>query len=210
MPPPEIVELGRRDYQETLRLQRDLVAQRASDAVPDRILLVEHPAVYTAGRSRHPEDLLDPTVVPVVVERGGRITFHGPGQLVIYPFLKLEGPLRDARGFLRRLESAGKALLRAFDITGERSPDGTGLFVGDRKIASIGIAIRHWVTFHGMALNVDLDLQPFHAIRPCGFAASRMTTMRREAPRGPAVTLERVWQHTASELPRLLAAAAGG
>jgi lipoate-protein ligase B len=182
----EIQDLGFRDYAEVLALMRELAAARAAGEIDDRVLFVEHPSVYTAGRGTRPEDEPDPAsdVRLVRVERGGRVTWHGPGQLVIYPILDLAPRGRDLHLWLRTLERLGIEILARFSLEGHRSPAGTGIFVRDRKIASIGVAVRRWVSLHGLALNVDLDLAPFARIRPCGFDPGVMTSLARELRRG--------------------------
>lgn len=142
------------------------------------MLLVEHEPVYTAGRATPVVDLRD-GVVPI--ERGGRITFHGPGQLVVYPIVRL--PRRDVRDWLRRLEAFGMRVAAAFGLDAEPSVDGTGVFVGGRKVASIGVHVKHWINLHGIGINVAMDLAPWHAIRPCGLSPDVMTDLARAAGR---------------------------
>lgn len=185
---PDLDDLGVRDYRTVLALQRELAEARASDLIADRVLLVEHPPVYTAGRATRPGDVLAEGVDVVAIERGGRITYHGPGQLVLYPIVRLDGRGRDLHQWLRRLEQLGIDILARLGVGAERSALGTGVFVGGRKIGSIGIAVRRWVSLHGIALNIDLDLTPFTRIRPCGFDAQIMTTASREA--GRPVTMD--------------------
>lgn len=143
-----------------------------------RVLLVEHDPVFTAGRATPAEDLR-PGMVEV--ERGGRITYHGPGQLVVYPVLRL--PRRDVRDWLRRLERLGVEVASSFGLSATPSVDGTGVFVGRRKFASIGVAVRHWINLHGIAINVAMDLAPFHTVRPCGLAPEVMTDLSTAAGR---------------------------
>jgi len=175
-----LLDLGLRDYSEVLRLQRELVHSRAQKAIPDTLILVEHPHVYTVGKAvqgdvpNHVED------VPVIrIERGGQWTYHGPGQLVGYPILDLDARQRDIHRFLRNIEDTIIATIGEFGITGGLGEQ-TGVWVGQRKIASIGAAIRNWVSFHGFALNVNTDMSYFHKISPCGFTGSTMTSMQIE------------------------------
>jgi len=175
-----LLDLGLRDYSEVLRLQRELVQSRAQKAIPDTLILVEHPHVYTVGKAmqgdvpNHVED------VPVIrIERGGQWTYHGPGQLVGYPILDLDARQRDIHRFLRNIEDTIIATIGEFGITGGLGEQ-TGVWVGQRKIASIGAAIRNWVTFHGFALNVNTDMSYFHKISPCGFTGSTMTSIQIE------------------------------
>ncbi len=151
----------------------------AAGVTPGRVLLVEHEPVYTAGRATPAGDIAAAAAVPI--ERGGRITYHGPGQLVIYPILPL--PRRDLRDWLHRLEAFGVAVCAAFGLPAEPSVDGTGVFVHGRKVASIGVAVKRWVNLHGIAINVAMDLEPWHAVRPCGLAPEIMTDMSRAAGR---------------------------
>jgi lipoyl(octanoyl) transferase len=167
------------------------VAARQRGERPDALFLVEHPHVITVGRRQGAlANLLRPGEVDVVeVERGGDVTYHGPGQLVAYPILLLREGERDLHRFLRNLEEGMIRALAGFDIEGTREPGKTGVWVGGgaRKIASIGIACRKWVTFHGLALNVSTDLGYFARIQPCGFAASVMTSMAAELGRDVAM-----------------------
>ena len=160
---PEIEDLGRAPYAPVLAHMRALHADVAAGRRCGRVLLVEHEPVYTAGRATPPQEL-GPDIVPI--ERGGRVTFHGPGQLVVYPIVPL--PRRDVRDWLRRLEAFGVAICGDFSLRAVASLDGTGVFVGDRKVASIGVAIRRWTNLHGIALNVAMDARSWLRVRPCG------------------------------------------
>jgi lipoyl(octanoyl) transferase len=133
------------------------------------VWLLEHPPIYTAGTSADPGELLAPSRFPVFqTGRGGRVTYHGPGQRVAYVMLDLSKRRRDVRTFVMSLEDWLIATLANLGVKGERSPDNVGIFVGGAKIASIGIRVRHWVSFHGVSLNVDPDLEHFSGIVPCG------------------------------------------
>lgn len=176
----DVRRLGRREYGPCLALMRALVEERARGSIEDTLLLVEHEPVYTAGRRRAEQDVLQDELEVVAVERGGRVTYHGPGQVVAYPIVKLEGARRDLHAWLRLLEDVMIDCLGAFGLSGTRDPMGTGVFVGGRKIGSIGIAVKRWVTFHGLALNVATDLAAFTAIRPCGFEPELMTSLAEE------------------------------
>ncbi len=164
----QVLDLGHQPYLKTLQRMREMVQLRARDEIPDCLLLVEHDPVVTAGRRADPSDVLDPGIEVVEIERGGRHTYHGPGQLVAYPICKLEGRARDLHAFLHLLEDVLIACLAEFGIQAGRNELGTGVYVEGRKIASIGIAVRRWVTYHGLALNVRTELSAFRAIRPCG------------------------------------------
>ncbi len=176
--PALLVDLGRRDYQETWALQKRLVEERQAGARPDTLILVEHPEVITLGRKRSSRDNVLAHDIPVVeVERGGDVTYHGPGQLVGYPILFLEGPERDLHAYLRNLEEAHIRLCADLGLSARREPGWTGVWVGDRKLVSLGVAVRRWVTMHGFALNVSTELARFAAINPCGLQASVMTSL---------------------------------
>ncbi len=179
MLPARVLDLGLCDYLAAWRVQQDLLEARQEDRIEDTLVLVEHPHVLTVGRNRRRDNLLAPGDMPVVeVERGGDVTYHGPGQLVGYPILRLREDERDVHRYLRRLEQAIVATLADFAITGEQRPGLTGVWAGARKLASIGVAVRRrWITMHGFALNVCTDLGRFASINPCGLPASVMGSM---------------------------------
>src|SRR6202140_2293246 len=158
--------LGLVDYAAALEMQNTMVAARIRDAISDTLLLLEHPHVYTLGRGADASYLTSATGgVPVHrVSRGGQVTYHGPGQIVGYPIVKLAGARRDVSRYLRKLEQALITALREYDIEATRRDGMTGVWAGSRKIASIGVGIRRWVTLHGFALNVATDLGYFDAI----------------------------------------------
>lgn len=185
-----LLDLGRRRYGEVLELQRQLCRQRMSgELASDLLLLVEHEPVVTLGRGTRATSLPVPTAGLAArgfevfdVERGGDVTLHAPGQLVGYPILDLTGWRRDLHWYLRQLE---EVLIRGLDAVGVvagRDPGRTGVWTGGRKIASIGIHVKQWVTFHGFALNVTTDLSHFDLIVPCGLAGVTMTSVARERP----------------------------
>lgn len=174
-----VARLGTVAYTAALALQEAMMAARLRDEIGDTLLLLEHPHVYTLGRGADAGYIINPPAgIPIRrVSRGGQVTYHGPGQLVGYPILKLSGARRDVSRYLRRLEQALIGALREFAIEGRR-PDGmTGVWVGPHKIGSIGVGIRRWVTLHGFAVNVTTDLAYFDAIVPCGIAGCRMTSV---------------------------------
>lgn len=187
-PPLEVVDLGRRGYLETLDLQRALRLQRIEGSLPhDILLLVEHDPVYTLGRGTQATSLpLSRALLAargaavVEIERGGDVTWHGPGQLVGYPILHLSQHREDLHWYLRTLEDALIASLEVLGIAADRVPGKTGVWTGDRKIASLGIHVKQWVTLHGFALNVAPDLSWFDAIVPCGLHGVTMTSVARE------------------------------
>ena len=174
---PEIEALARMPFAAALARMRELHAAVHRGA-PGRVLFVEHDPVYTAGRAT-PASELRPDIV--AIERGGRITYHGPGQLVVYPIVPL--PRRDLRDWLRRLERFGVAVAAAFGLDAEPSVDGTGVFVAGRKVASIGVAVKHWINLHGIAINVAMDPTPWQAVRPCGLAPDIMSDLSTAASR---------------------------
>ncbi len=183
---PEIRWLGKVEYGTAWALQKDLVQARVAEQTPDILLLCEHPDVITLGRRLGSvENVLAPGEIPVFeVERGGDVTYHGPGQLVGYPILRLDGPRRDLHRYLRDLEEVLIAAAAAVGVPSGRAEGKTGTWVdGQRKLASIGVAVRRWVTLHGFALNVSTDLEKFRAINPCGFSAGVMTSLSVEAGR---------------------------
>ncbi len=185
--PWQVLDLGTADYRDVWQRQLALVEQRQIGAVPDTLIIVEHPHVFTLGRRRDSvQNVLAPGDVPVIeIERGGDVTYHGPGQLVAYPIVLLEGEAeRDLHRFLRNLEEAViQTCARAAGLTTDREPGKTGVWttVADtgarKKLCSMGIACRKWVTFHGLALNVTSDLSYFARINPCGFEASVMSSL---------------------------------
>jgi lipoate-protein ligase B len=172
------VWLGRIDYQAALELQNMLAGARRRDEIGDALLLLEHPHVFTLGRGAEERFLLNPAGIPVHrVSRGGQVTYHGPGQLIGYPILKLEGAERDVLCYLRRLEQTLIDSLAAWAIEAHRREGLTGVWVGEEKIASIGVGFRRWVSLHGFALNVTTNLRYFDQIVPCGIAGCRMTSI---------------------------------
>ncbi|HTT35107.1 MAG TPA: lipoyl(octanoyl) transferase LipB [Thermoplasmata archaeon] len=175
---------GRREYGAALAEMRSLKDRRRRGEIPDTLLLVEHPPVYTVGVEGD-GGAAPPDDVPTFhVERGGRTTYHGPGQLVGYPIVDLAARGRDVRRFVGELEEILVEALAPFGVSAGRVPGRRGVWVdGARKIASVGIAVEGWVTFHGFALNVDPDLAAFGRIRPCGFDGSVMTSLAREVGR---------------------------
>lgn len=167
------------DYATALVWQQTLVEQRVAAEIPDALVLLEHPPVFTLGRGGDERYLLDPGQVPVHrVGRGGEVTFHGPGQLVGYPILDLKPHGKDVHRYLRLIEDVLIATLAEWGIGATRRNGLTGVWVGTDKIASIGIGVRRWVTFHGFALNVNPELSYFSAIVPCGLPGVRMTSMQ--------------------------------
>lgn len=189
------INLGSAPYQPVLELQRAAARARiAGEIDQDLLLLVEHPPVVTLGRSSKdahllasPEYLRANGVELFEVERGGDVTFHGPGQLVGYPIVDLKRHRKDLHWYLRQVEEALIRALAPFGIVGGRNAGYTGVWVDDRKIASIGVHARDWVTWHGFALNVATDLRYFDLIVPCGIQSVRMTSVSEELGREVAI-----------------------
>jgi lipoate-protein ligase B len=186
--PIAVVDLGRRAYREVLELQRDLCRRRvAGELTEDILLLVEHDPVVTLGRSTRASslpisrELLEARGLEVFeIERGGDVTLHAPGQLVGYPILDLGGYRRDLHWYLRQIEETMIRGLADLGVLAERNPGKTGVWTSGRKIASIGIHVKQWVTLHGFALNVTTDLALFDLIVPCGIHGVTMTSVARE------------------------------
>ena len=202
---------GRLDYDQALQLQQQLLQEREGQQA-DILLLLEHPAVITLGRGGRvsnlclPETALAERGIPVVrVGRGGDVTYHGPGQLVGYPIVDLTPRGRDLHRYLRLLEETLLTTLAAFGLQGRRDPGRTGVWVGAAKIASIGIGVRRWISWHGFALNVATDLRAFDAIVPCGLPGVRMTSM--EALLGQSIPLAQVQQVLIEAFSRCFASA---
>ncbi|MEO0270868.1 MAG: lipoyl(octanoyl) transferase LipB [candidate division WOR-3 bacterium] len=170
-----ILLLGKRDYKEVWDFQKELVEKRKKNFIPDTLIICEHFPVYTTGSKGNLKNLLvDENFLKVKgiplyhIERGGDITYHGPGQLVSYPIIKLDDVLRSIRKFVYNLEEVMIRVLMDFGIKGERKAKNIGVFVKDKKIGSIGVAVKGAVTFHGLAFNINMDLSPFKWIKPCG------------------------------------------
>jgi lipoyl(octanoyl) transferase len=184
-----LVDLGVMNYGQALGFQKQVWQLRVDEKVPDTLLLVEHPHVITLGKSGRIENLLAPEaklrqegVELYRVERGGDITYHGPGQLVGYPIFLLQDALAGVRKFVAAMEASLIQALSVWRIRGESRPRLTGVWVGDKKIAALGIAVSRRVTFHGFALNVNTDLNYFRLINPCGIGRG-VTSMCRELGR---------------------------
>jgi len=171
-----LLDLGRRPYREVWALQKALVERRADDKIPDGLILVEHDPVATLGRRGSRADILDPTLEVVEIERGGEATYHGPGQLVGYPILRLPDRLEIKR-LVTDLEDVLLRTCADFGIDATREGLERGVWYRGKKIASIGLAVHRNVTFHGFAHNVTTDLREFRKIRPCGHGAEVMTSM---------------------------------
>ncbi len=174
--------LGRVDYAATFAAMQDFTAARNEDT-PDEIWVCEHPPVFTQGLSGKPEHLLKDIGVPVVqIDRGGQITYHGPGQVVVYLLLDLRRREITVRGLVQRIEQAVIDLLAGYGIRAERLEGAPGVYVEGAKIAALGLRIKHGCSYHGVSLNVDMDLAPYDAINPCGYEGMAVTQLRAYLP----------------------------
>ena len=183
--------LGLVSYERGLEIQDSLVAEKVSGIETDHLLLLEHEPVYTMGRTRDESSLREEELLPHPVHRtnrGGQATYHGPGQLVGYPVLNLAVFDRDLHAYLRFLEEVLITLLERHGVNGRRVAGKTGVWVGNRKIASLGVGVRKWISMLGFAINISGDLTPFHHITPCGLPGVKMTSL--EAEGGVGVSVE--------------------
>lgn len=189
--------LGLADYDSTFRAMQKFVDER-DPATPDEIWLLEHPPVFTLGMAADPAHLLAPGGIPVVqVDRGGQVTYHGPGQLVAYPLLDVRRIGITVRALVLQLEQAVTALVAAHGIHAAGRRDAPGVYVDGRKLASLGLRIRRGSSYHGVALNVAMDLEPFSRINPCGLAGMQVTQL---ADLGIHMTVEQAGREFARRL----------
>jgi lipoyl(octanoyl) transferase len=182
--------LGRISYEEGLELQESLLSAKVAGDPGNNLLLLEHAPVYTMGRSRDESSLREESILPHPVHRtnrGGQATYHGPGQLVGYPVLDLSLFGRDLHDYLRFLEEILIILLSRHGITGGRMEGKTGVWVGERKIASLGVGVRKWISMHGFAINICGDLSAFNHITPCGLPGVSMTSLEAEGAKHVSV-----------------------
>ncbi len=170
-----VKRLGRVDYAPAFRAMQDFTAVRTPET-PDELWIVEHPPVYTLGQAGKPEHILNDVGIPVIkIDRGGQVTYHGPGQVVIYLLLDLQRLKLKVRELVTAIEQAIVDALADCGIAAERRTGAPGVYVGDAKIAALGLKIRNGCSYHGLSLNVDMDLSPFATINPCGYAGLRVT-----------------------------------
>lgn len=172
------LDLGIIDFGEAWAIQEQLVTEVAAARIPETLLLLEHQPVYTMGSGGNDANILDGSVQAVRINRGGDVTWHGPGQLVGYPLVDLSRRGRDLHRYLRFLEEFLIVTAADYGVSACRIPGRTGIWVDDGKLAAIGVGVRRWVTIHGFALNVTNDLAPFNAINPCGMAGCRVTSLQ--------------------------------
>lgn len=176
--------LGRRDYEPLWRAMQEFTETRDAET-RDELWFTEHPPVFTLGLNARREHLLAPGDIPVVqIDRGGQVTYHGPGQLMVYPLIDLKRSGIGVRPLVTALERSVVDLLAASGIESQLRPEAPGVYVDGRKLASVGLRVRRGASYHGMALNVDLDLEPFTRINPCGYAGLEMTDLARLGIRG--------------------------
>ena len=172
-----IKHLGRVEYEPTYQAMVSFTDTRTDETV-DELWIVEHPPVFTQGMAGKPEHLLQHSQIPVIqVDRGGQITYHGPGQLVVYTMIDFKRRHITVRDLVSRLENSIIATLAHLGIEAHNDPKRPGVYVGERKIASLGLRIKRGSVYHGLALNIDMDLTPFHQINPCGYAGLEMVQM---------------------------------
>jgi lipoyl(octanoyl) transferase len=197
-------ELGLVEYAPTLEAMRAYTDSRDRDS-HDELWLLQHPRVFTQGQAGRAEHLLAPGDIPVIqVDRGGQVTYHGPGQVVIYLLLDLKRRGLGVRALVDLIEQSVVRLLAEYDIESQPRPDAPGVYVSGEKIASLGLRVRRGCSYHGLALNVDMDLEPFQRINPCGHQGLRVTSMASLLP-GPAPTVDLVGRRLLSVLAASLA-----
>lgn len=174
-----ILDVGLQEYSRVLEWQHSLVSMRQQGLARDTIIFVEHPPVVTVGRDGHAENYAELNIAPQFIERGGDVTYHGPGQLVVYFIFNLTRRGRDIHRFMDAVQEGIIRTLAEYSVTARRSEEHTGVWVGEKKIASIGVAVKHWITFHGAAINLNTNLADFMKINPCGLEANVMTSLQK-------------------------------
>ncbi len=196
MAAPELIlrELGLTDYQSTLTAMRQFTDSRVVDS-PDELWLLQHSAVFTQGQAGKAEHLLTPGDIPIVwADRGGQVTYHGPGQWVLYFMIDMRRRPMGVRDLVNLIERCVLQLLEDYTISAVLKPSAPGVYVADEKIASLGLRVRRGCSYHGLALNVDMDLEPFERINPCGHQGLRVTSMVKQLP-GVELNLELIGRH---------------
>jgi lipoyl(octanoyl) transferase len=179
--------LGLVEYLPTLEAMRSFTAER-NESTPDEIWLLQHPQVFTQGQAGKAEHLLAPGDIPVIqVERGGQVTYHGPGQLVAYLMLNLRRQKLGVRDLVTAMEQALVVVLASYGVEAAPKADAPGVYVKNEKIASLGLRVRNGCSFHGLALNVDMDMSPFQRINPCGYSGLKMIQLRELLDTPPAL-----------------------
>ena len=179
MPQLDVITKGLIPYETAWKYQRELHAQRLAGDIPDTLVLLEHPPVYTFGKNSDRSNLIDPQDAEVIQsDRGGDITWHGPGQLVGYPIINLEEHKKSVSWYMRNLEEVIISTLKDFEISGDRISGMTGVWVGNQKICAMGVRLSRWVTMHGFALNVRPDMSYFNGMIPCGIKGKGVVSMK--------------------------------
>ena len=179
MPQLDVITKGLIPYETAWKYQRELHAQRLAGDIPDTLVLLEHPPVYTFGKNSDRSNLIDPLDAEVIQsDRGGDITWHGPGQLVGYPIINLEEHKKSVSWYMRNLEEVIISTLKEFEISGDRISGMTGVWVGNQKICAMGVRLSRWVTMHGFALNVRPDMSYFNGMIPCGIKGKGVVSMK--------------------------------
>jgi len=203
LPPPLIRRLGLVEYESTWRAMQRFTAER-TEATADEIWFLEHPPVFTLGLNASRAHLLAPGQIPVLqIDRGGQVTYHGPGQLVVYPLIDLKRAGLGVRDFVTALENAVIALAADYHISAACRRGAPGVYVAGRKLASVGVRVRRQGSYHGLALNVALDLEPFARINPCGYAGLQMTRLAElGGPASVAEAAQRLEPHLLAALRR--------
>ena len=195
MPAPELIlrQLGLVDYEPTLTAMRQFTDSRTAD-YPDELWLLQHPSVFTQGQAGKAEHLLAPGDIPVILaDRGGQVTYHGPGQWVLYLMVDMRRRPMGVRDLVNLIERSVLQLLEEYAISAVLKSGAPGVYVADEKIASLGLRVRRGCSYHGLALNVDMDLEPFGRINPCGYEGLQVTSMAKELP-GVELKLELIGQ----------------
>ena len=178
LPKVSVRQLGRRDYQSVWQQMQQFTAERSADT-PSEIWIVEHEPVFTQGQAGKPEHLLNPGDIPVVqTDRGGQVTYHGPGQLVVYLLLSLREFGLGVRGLVSAMENSIIDVLADYDIQAKARADAPGVYVGDAKIAALGLRVKRGCSYHGLSFNIDVNLEPFQRINPCGYQGMAVTSTR--------------------------------
>ena len=195
MPAPELIlrQLGLVDYEPTLTAMRQFTDSRTAD-YPDELWLLQHPSVFTQGQAGKAEHLLAPGDIPVILaDRGGQVTYHGPGQWVLYLMVDMRRRPMGVRDLVNLIERSVLQLLEEYAISAVLKLGAPGVYVADENIASLGLRVRRGCSYHGLALNVDMDLEPFGRINPCGYEGLQVTSMAKELP-GVGLKLELIGQ----------------
>lgn len=172
-----IIDLGLIEYKRALKIQKRLVKERMNNSIVDTLLLLEHPDVITLGLQTKTEDVLNQSIPIVKTDRGGSATYHGPGQLIGYIIMDLRKKEITIPMLITKIHESLIKTLNEFNIYAERRRENPGIWIGQKKIASIGLSVRNWITYHGFSLNIDTDLDKFKMIKPCGFDSQIMTSI---------------------------------